>query len=77
MVIKQEIKLTWGHEERDPEPAWENSISQTLQVGSVEGQRPADQNIEDNTKALKQNIIILLPPLFLFIKMHQEFFQDC
>ena len=47
-------RLTWRHEERDPEPAGENSISQTLQVGAVERKGATDQNIEDNTKALKE-----------------------
>ena len=53
-VTRHPVIPTWRHEERDPEPAGENSVSETLEIGSVEGKSPADQDVEDHPQALRR-----------------------
>lgn len=50
------VKLTCGHEERNPESSFQHSISESWQSSTIKWQRTADKYVQNNTQALSKSI---------------------
>lgn len=50
------VKLTRGHKERDPESAFQHSVSKGWESSTIKRQRTADKYVQNNTQTLSKSI---------------------